>query len=80
MEKAVVSTSIGAEGLKVEDQKHILLADSVTEFATAVNRLLASREDRIQIGQSARTLVCEKFAAEPVARQFDAVCQQALMQ
>jgi len=80
MEKAVVSTSIGAEGLKVEDQKHILLADSVTEFATAVNRLLASREDRIQIGQAARTLVCEKFAAEPVARQFDAVCQQALMQ
>ena len=79
MEKPVVSTSIGAEGLKVEDQKHILLADSVAEFAAAVNRLLTSREDRAQIGQAARALVCEQFAAEPVARQFDAVCRKALV-
>ena len=75
MGKSVVSTSIGAEGLKVEDQKHILLADSVADFAAAVNRLLASRETRKQIGQAARKLVCEQFAAEPVARQFDAVCR-----
>ena len=53
MEKAVVSTLIGAEGLKVEDQKHILLADSVADFAAAVNRLLASRETRKEIGQAA---------------------------
>ena len=78
MQKAVVSTSIGAEGLKVEDQKHILLADSVKEFAKAVNRLLATQEMRQQIGHAARTLVCEQFAAEPVARQFDAVCHEAV--
>ena len=78
MKKAVVSTSIGAEGLKVEDQKHILLADSVVEFANAVNRLLASQEMRQQIGHAARTLVCEQFAAESVARQFDAVCHEAV--
>lgn len=78
MGKSVVSTSIGAEGLKVEDQKHILLADSVADFAAAVNRLLASRETRKQIGQAARKLVCEQFAAEPVARQFDAVCRGAV--
>ena len=79
MEKAVVSTSIGAEGLKVDDQKHILLADSVTDFANAVNRLLGSREEREQLGKTARELVCREFAAESVARQFDAVCQKALV-
>ena len=78
MKKAVVSTSIGAEGLKVEDQKHILLADSVAEFANAVNQLLASQEMRQQIGHAAQTLVCEQFAAESVARQFDAVCHEAV--
>jgi len=78
MGKSVVSTSIGAEGLKVEDQKHILLADSVADFAAAVNRLLASRETRKQIGQASRKLVCEQFSAEPVARQFDAVCRGAV--
>ncbi len=79
MEKAVVSTSIGAEGLKVDDQKHILLADSVMDFANAVNRLLGSREEREQLGKTARELVCREFAAESVARQFDAVCQKALV-
>ena len=78
MEKAVVSTSIGAEGLKVEDQKHILLADSVADFAEAVNRLLTSQALRQQLGKAARALVCEKFSAEPVARQFDAVCHEAV--
>ncbi len=78
MEKSVVSTSIGAEGLKVEDQKHILLADSVADFAAAVNRLLSSQEMRKQMGQAARSLVCEKFAAEPVARQFDAICHEVV--
>jgi len=79
MEKSVVSTSIGAEGLKVEDQKHILLADSVADFASAVSRLLTNREERMRIGQAARQLVCEKFAAEAVARQFDAICHEAVL-
>ena len=78
MEKAVVSTSIGAEGLKVDDQKHILLADSVADFAEAVKRLLTSHATRQQIGQAARSLVCEKFSAERVAQQFDAICQKAV--
>ena len=78
MEKPVVSTSIGAEGLKVEDQNHILLADSVADFAEAVKRLLKSQATRQQIGQAARALVCEKFSAEPVARQFDEICHEAV--
>jgi len=76
MGKPVVSTSIGAEGLKVVDQEHILLADTAEEFAAAVNRLLASRETGQRIGRAARALVCEKFAAEPVARQFNAICEK----
>ena len=78
MGKPVVSTSIGAEGLKVVDQEHILLADTAEEFAVAVNRLLASRETGQRIGRAARALVCEKFAAEPVARQFNAICEKVV--
>lgn len=35
----VVSTRIGAEGLEVEDGRHLLLADSAADFATACIRL-----------------------------------------
>jgi len=78
MGKPVVSTSIGAEGLKVVDQEHILLADTTDHFVAAVNRLLASNEDRERIGRAARALVCEKFAAKVVAHQFDAICQKVV--
>ena len=37
----VVSTSLGAEGLDVEDGVHLLIADDPEQFAAAVVRLLA---------------------------------------
>src|SRR5262245_43993365 len=40
MRKAVVSTSIGAEGLDVEHGRDILLADTAPQFATSVTELL----------------------------------------
>ena len=50
MGKAVVSTSIGAEGLPVKNGEHLLLADDPASFAESTLRLLgdayASRTDR----------------------------------
>lgn len=37
----VLSTTIGAEGLGLEDGRHLLLADDPTSFSAAVERLLA---------------------------------------
>jgi glycosyltransferase involved in cell wall biosynthesis len=53
----VISTRLGAEGLVVEHNKDILLADDGPEFLTAVNQLLSSEETHKRITQSARTLV-----------------------
>lgn len=43
MGKAVVSTSLGAEGLPVKHGKNILIADHPREFAGAVVRVLRNR-------------------------------------
>lgn len=80
MGKPVVSTTIGAEGLKVTHDGHILLADTVDDFTAAVSRLLSSAEERIRLGEAARKLVDENFSAEPVARQFEAICQKTIDQ
>lgn len=40
--KAIVSTSIGAEGVFAENGKEIILADTPNEFINAVNNLLSS--------------------------------------
>lgn len=78
MGKPVVSTTIGAEGLKVNHDEHILLADTAEDFEAAVSRLLTGVEERRRIGQAARKLVDENFSAEPVARQFEAICLKTI--
>jgi len=78
MGNPVVSTTIGAEGLKVTHDADILLGDTVEDFAAHVCRLIENAEDRQRIGQAARDLVCENFSAEVVARQFEAICQKTV--
>lgn len=75
--KAVVSTTIGCEGLPVEPGKHLLVADEPAELAGAVGALLDSPASRATLTGAALALVVEKYGAETVARQFEALCQQA---
>ena len=53
MGKATVSTSIGAEGLDVEDGRDIVLADTAESFADSIIRLLTNDEMRQQVEQAA---------------------------
>jgi glycosyltransferase involved in cell wall biosynthesis len=57
MGKAVVSTSLGAEGLDFEPGEEIVIADDPERFALALAMLLAQRERRREIGQGARRRV-----------------------
>ncbi len=79
MQKAVVSTSLGAEGLAVESGKHLVLADEPGEFADAVVRLLRDEAGRQAIASQAAQLVNQRYGAETIARQFEAICQQAAL-
>ncbi len=40
MEKPTISTTVGAEGLNIDNGEDILLADTPSDFATAVVRVL----------------------------------------
>jgi glycosyltransferase involved in cell wall biosynthesis len=55
--KAIVSTSVGVEGLHVTPGRDVLVADTPASFAQAVWELLANRERAINLGRAARTLV-----------------------
>ena len=71
MAKAVVSTTVGAEGLPVTQDRDILLADEPNSFARAVIRLLRDVEGRRQLETAARRLVAEHFDWSAVARDLD---------
>jgi glycosyltransferase involved in cell wall biosynthesis len=68
--RAVVSTSIGAEGIEVADGESILIRDDPETFADAVALLLTDSDYRSRIGMSARILVEEKYSWPKVARGF----------
>jgi glycosyltransferase involved in cell wall biosynthesis len=78
MRKAVVSTSVGAEGLPVADQEHLLIADGPERFAAAVVVLLRDPSRRAALGQAGRRLVERSFSWARVAQEFDDCCMRAV--
>ena len=78
MEKPIVSTSIGAEGLPVKDGEEILLADTPESFADAVVGLLRQEDRATEIGKRAAAKVREQFSWGTVADSFAAICERAI--
>ena len=71
MGKAVVSTTVGAEGLPVTNGSDIDIADEPARFAHAVVHLMRDAEARRQIEGAARRLVVEKYDWSAVASDFE---------
>jgi glycosyltransferase involved in cell wall biosynthesis len=57
MRRPVVSTSYGADGLNLLPEHHLLIADSVREFAAAVNLLLSDPEKKNRLAESGWRIV-----------------------
>lgn len=80
MGKAVVSTSVGAEGLPVQNGENVILADKPLDFAQAVVRLLQDAAERRRLGQAARSLVVERYSWRRVAEGFASTLQEVVDQ
>lgn len=77
MEKPLISTSIGAEGLPLSDGEDLLLADTPDDFAAAVVRVLRDRALAQKLGAHAATTVRERFGWDRVAERFANICRRA---
>jgi len=78
MEKAVVSTSIGAEGLPVRNDEELILADTPEAFAGSVVSLLQDREIARRLGQRAAARVRQTFGWRQVAENFASICENTV--
>lgn len=74
----VVSTSIGIEGLPVDDGVHYLRADEPAELADRVVSLLTDNDLRSRISSAARKLVEEHFDFRHAAHVFERICLDAV--
>jgi glycosyltransferase involved in cell wall biosynthesis len=78
MGKAIVSTSLGAEGIEAVPGQDLLIEDEPGRFADAVNRLLAEPGLAARIGRSARHLAVERYAWSGAAAALEGFYRKVL--
>jgi sugar transferase (PEP-CTERM/EpsH1 system associated) len=77
MGKAVVSTTVGAEGLPLVPGEHYLRADEAADFARAVVALLRDPARRRRLGAAGRDLVEARYGWAMVTRAFENRTEEA---
>ncbi len=78
MGKAVVSTTVGIEGLNLKDGDHLLVADSPSDFANHVLRLIDDPALRQKLSASGRAAVEREYSWEAIGRHLEEAYRLAL--
>ncbi len=78
MQKALVSTTVGAEGLPLEDGEHLHREDEAEGFAAKVVQCLRDEEHSRAMGKRARDYVKQNFGWDKVADAFDTIAREAV--
>jgi polysaccharide biosynthesis protein PslH len=80
--KAIVSTTLGVEGIPVQDNQELLLADTPENFAAATLALIRDAQtggERIQrLGRCARSFVAERYSWEQIVPIVEEVYAAAI--
>jgi len=73
MKKAIVTTSIGCEGIEGEDGLHYLIADTAKKFGENIVKITRNPELRESLGQNARELVLRRYDWKKINSKMDEV-------
>jgi glycosyltransferase involved in cell wall biosynthesis len=76
MGKAIVSTSIGCEGIEVTDGKDILIADTPEDFAERTAELLRNSGLREQLGRNARQTAESIYSWKKIAPMLERLYEE----
>jgi glycosyltransferase involved in cell wall biosynthesis len=76
IEKPIISTTIGAEGLPVRHEEELLLADDPETFAQSVVRVLLDQKFASELSERAARMVRENFGWAKVALSFAEICER----
>jgi len=68
--KTIITTSIGAEGLKVENGKHLFIADTAEEFVSVIEKCIKTPDICTIIGENARHYVALNHNNEVVTQEL----------
>nr|WP_262918335.1 glycosyltransferase family 4 protein [Mucilaginibacter straminoryzae] len=78
MQKCIISTSLGAEGIPYENGVNILIANNREEFLRAIKRCITDEEFCKNIGMNARKLAEAHYDLKVVAKRADEFYHQII--
>ncbi|MBN2664100.1 MAG: glycosyltransferase family 4 protein [Bacteroidales bacterium] len=79
LSKAIITTSIGIEGISAADKKEVIVANTPQEFIESVNYLFTNKKQINEIGKNAKVFVSEKFDNFAIAKRlFDFYSKQLI--
>lgn len=71
--KAIVSTSVGVEGIEGQDRRHFLVADDPEGFAKRVVEVVRDKVLRDYLGANARVLAEQRYDWKHIIRKVDSI-------
>ena len=78
MGKAVVTTSIGAQGLPIKNHEHCVIADAAEDFAKAIIDLLNNHQTINELGKAAQDLMLNFYDNKKVSALWLS-CYQSML-
>lgn len=78
MGKAVISTTVGCEGLELIPEREILVADAPTDFARATVRAVRDGELRRRLGEAGRTAVTARYGWDAIVEGLERAYGEAV--
>lgn len=78
MGKALVSTTVGAEGIEAAPSRDLIIADRSDDFADHVVSLLAQPEVRRKLGAAGRRLVEDRYNWDTIVASLENLYEQCL--
>lgn len=73
MKKAVISTSVGCEGIDIEPGKDLIVSDDSRDFANKVIMLSKDRGLRRKLGENGRSLILQKYDWKAIVEKLESI-------
>jgi glycosyltransferase involved in cell wall biosynthesis len=79
LSKAIISTSVGAEGINYTPNKNILIANTEEEFVSAIEYLLDQPQRITELGSAAKKLIHEEYDNSTIVKRLSAYYKEELI-
>lgn len=78
--KIIVSTSVGKEGIEVNDNEHLLIADDSDTFVQKILNILENKVDTGKLISNARLKVADKYSWRKIAEEIENIYNSVILE